>query len=105
MFGCKIGFKNFLHQAKIAINLKEEIDTFLIEVCDNGGGMTKRVMQKIFEPYFTTKHKSQGTGLGLYMSRKIIQERFCGNLEVSNIHNGVSFLITLPKGDREYGQI
>jgi C4-dicarboxylate-specific signal transduction histidine kinase len=87
-----------IHRANITIALNDEKEKLHIIICDNGGGMTKSVMNKIFEPYFTTKHKSQGTGLGLYMSKKIIQERFGGNMRVENIRDGVCFYITLPKG-------
>ena len=87
-----------IHRAKIQVHTYNREKELEIVVCDNGGGMTRSVMGKIFEPYFTTKHKSQGTGLGLYMSKKIIQERFGGNMRVENIRDGVCFYITLPKG-------
>ncbi len=84
-----------IHQAKIEVNLTVEDVLVIIKVSDNAGGMTKSVMQKIFEPYFTTKHKSQGTGLGLYMSRKIIEDKFNGKLDVKNLNGGTCFEISL----------
>jgi signal transduction histidine kinase len=53
-------------------------------------------MPRIFDPYFTTKHQSQGTGLGLHMSFRIITESFKGKLTVQNSENGAKFLIYLP---------
>lgn len=56
----------------------------------------RTLLEKIFEPYFTTKHKSQGTGLGLHMSYKIITETFNGQLYVKNTKNGAQFFIEIP---------
>jgi len=55
-----------------------------IKILDNGGGINKNIINRIFEPYFTTKHQSVGTGLGLSMSDKIIRERHHGIIEVKN---------------------
>ena len=52
---------------------------------DNGGGIADQIISKIFEPYFTTKHQAQGTGLGLYMTHQII-EKMGGQISVSNKH-------------------
>jgi len=60
---------------------------------DNAGGIEKDVLDKIFEPYFSTKHASMGTGLGLYMSRMIIQNSMSGTLEAKNNDDGVCFYI------------
>lgn len=68
-----------------------------IFIHDNAGGVPEAIKEKIFDPYFTTKHESIGTGIGLYMSKKMIQEHFDGTLEVENIANGAMFIITLPK--------
>ena len=89
---------NILHNASDAINskrkkdelrlikitTKQTKDSVLIEIVDNAGGIDKEIIDKIFEPYFTTKHKYQGTGLGLYMTHKIIQTSMKGKITVSN---------------------
>ena len=68
----------------------------IITVEDNAGGIPKHILPKIFEPYFTTKHKTQGTGLGLHMSHKIITKSMHGNLYAKNSDNGAIFYIELP---------
>ena len=59
-------------------------DEYLIKIQDSGGGIDELIIDRIFEPYFTTKHKSQGTGLGLSMVEKIIRERHNGKIVVTN---------------------
>ena len=71
-------------------------NNYSIMICDNGGGISEDIIDKIFEPYFTTKHKSQGTGLGLYISKLIIEENMMGRISVSNINEGACFKIELP---------
>ncbi len=66
------------------INAKIKNNTFIIEIKDNGKGIPLDVIDKVFEPYFTTKHQSQGTGIGLYMSEKIISSHLNGILKVEN---------------------
>ena len=68
----------------IKITTKQIEDSVSIEIIDNAGGIDKDIINKIFEPYFTTKHKYQGTGLGLYMTHKIIQTSMKGKISVSN---------------------
>lgn len=80
----------------IQLDLINEDNNYIISIEDNGGGIPKEVMPKIFDPYFTTKHQSQGTGLGLHMSYRIITESFKGKLYVHNTTNGAKFFIKLP---------
>ncbi len=56
----------------------------IIEMQDSAGGIPEHIINKIFEPYFTTKHQSQGTGLGLYMSHQMIVDHMKGEIFVSN---------------------
>ena len=96
----KDAFKiNDIKNKKITITLKEEhiLDKkySLLEISDNAGGISKENADKIFEPYFTTKHKSQGTGLGLFMSKMIIEKSLDGELIHENIKNGSLFTIKL----------
>jgi signal transduction histidine kinase len=63
---------------------------------DNGGGMETTTLHKIFEPYFSTKEEGKGTGIGLYMSKMIIENSMHGRLVATNIPGGASFVVTLP---------
>lgn len=67
----------------------------IIKICDNGGGCDESIINRIFEPYFSTKYEKNGTGLGLYMSLKIVQEHHNGNIEAVNENGGLCFIITL----------
>lgn len=110
---------NLINNAKDAI-LAEEISGGVIEISieqltneniqikvqDNAGGIKVKEIEKIFEPYFTTKHKSVGTGVGLYMVKQIIEKQLGGKIIVQNLewmskithkkYKGASFEITLP---------
>ncbi|HFU74312.1 MAG TPA: HAMP domain-containing histidine kinase, partial [Helicobacteraceae bacterium] len=86
-----------VHPAMIHIKTAEDDTALHIEICDNAGGIASDVIDKIFEPYFTTKESNSGTGLGLYMSRTIIQEHFMGQLECYNEDGGACFKIVIPK--------
>jgi len=88
----------------IEISAIKKKDTTIVFFKDNGGGIDENIIHKVFEPYFTTKHKSQGTGLGLNMTYNIIQHSFKGTIDLKNsefIHNdkrykGAQFTLTLP---------
>jgi PAS domain S-box-containing protein len=80
----------------IKIDLLKENGKVIISIEDNGGGIHEDILPKIFEPYFTTKHQSQGTGLGLHMSYRIVVESLNGKLWSKNTKNGAKFYIELP---------
>lgn len=72
-------------------------DDHVITVADNGGGIPEDIIHRIFEPYFSTKFGSQGTGIGLYMTKTIIERNMAGEIKVFNQDDGALFQITLPK--------
>jgi len=82
---------------RVRIRLEEGEDTYAIFIEDNAGGIPKEHREKIFEPYFSTKHKSQGTGLGLYIAKMLMQEGLGGDLFATNKGDGASFAIYMPK--------
>jgi len=68
----------------VYINIYEENTFCCIDIHDNAKGIPENIKEKVFEPYFTTKHKSQGTGIGLFMSKEIVNKHFKGQIEASN---------------------
>ena len=117
------GYKDSLKQV-ILIILNNAIDTiskkregiiivkceikdkeFILKIIDSGGGVPEEIIDRIFEPYFTTNHKTQGKGLGLYIAMEIITKQFNGSISVKNVEfeyknkkqKGAEFIIRFPK--------
>ncbi|MEA2049403.1 MAG: ATP-binding protein [Campylobacterota bacterium] len=88
--------ENNINNPWIKLELEKTTDYAIITIEDNAGGIPKNVMPNIFAPYFTTKHQSQGTGLGLHMSYKIITESLKGKIYAKNTQYGAKFFIELP---------
>ncbi len=80
----------------IKIDLKKNKNNILFSIEDNAGGIPEEIISKIFDKYFTTKNSKKGTGLGLYMCKKIITDSFKGTISVTNTNNGAKFIIELP---------
>lgn len=100
----KDAFKSKDYENKvIKVILSKEDKYCVIEIVDNAGGIDENIIDKIFNPYFTTKAKTEGTGLGLYMSKEIVEKHMNGKIEVKNVdteynnvkRKGVSFKIKL----------
>jgi signal transduction histidine kinase len=110
-------FLNILNNAKDAI-LENDVKDRLVHVStasegndnvvyiqDNAGGIPEHIIEKIFDPYFTTKHQSQGTGIGLYMSKDIVEKHMNGSISVKNRktiideheYSGACFRVAIPK--------
>jgi len=79
----------------VQITSKKIENRVLITCCDNGGGIDDELIDKVFNPYFTTKEEGNGTGIGLYMSREIIEKHMDGKMSVFNTDVGVCFSIEL----------
>lgn len=81
----------------ITIALSSSETSLSISIQDNGNGIDDTIIDKIFDPYFTTKGEHNGTGLGLYMTKTIIEEHCKGKLNVINSDEGACFEIMLPR--------
>lgn len=80
---------------KCIISVEKYDKYYNILIQDNGGGIREDIIDKIFEPYFSTKSKN-GTGLGLHMSKVIVETQLNGQLSASNKDDGALFTISLP---------
>ncbi|MGB6018830.1 MAG: HAMP domain-containing sensor histidine kinase, partial [Sulfurimonadaceae bacterium] len=79
----------------ITISAEHQQEQIIIEVCDNGGGIAPKHLSNIFEPYFTTKGKSHGTGLGLYIASSLAKHYLQGDLTVQNRGEGACFTLRI----------
>lgn len=82
---------------RINIEIKEGNNYSIVKISDNAGGIAEKILDKIFEPYFTTRYKTQGTGIGLYMSKNIIERNMYGFINVKNTDEGALFTIKVLK--------
>jgi two-component system, NtrC family, C4-dicarboxylate transport sensor histidine kinase DctB len=91
------------HTAAPAVHIRfyKEQEQVLLEIADNAGGIKEEHLDRIFDPYFTTKHKSVGTGLGLYIAKMIIERSMNGSLTVCNTEAGATFTIGVPFAHRQ----
>ncbi|WP_421716743.1 sensor histidine kinase [Arcobacter arenosus] len=89
--------ENKIENPTINISYKETHDEQIIIIKDNAGGIPKNIIDKIFDPYFTTKEKRNGTGLGLYMCKTIIEKHFKGEIKVKSEKQNTSFKIIINK--------
>ncbi|WP_108063156.1 PAS domain-containing sensor histidine kinase [Poseidonibacter lekithochrous] len=93
------------HEKCVFLDLTSDENNYYIKITDNGNGIKKENLEKIFDPYFTTKHKSQGTGIGLYMTYQIIIKHIKTEIDVRNVefeykgktYKGACFSIAIPK--------
>ncbi len=85
----------------IRITASTEGDDLAVTVSDNGGGIPEVLLEKIFDPYFTTKKKTGGTGIGLHIIRAIIEEHMNGTISVHNDKDGAVFVIRIPRYQKE----
>ena len=79
----------------INVNVLLEDEQTVVTVSDNGGGIACDIIENIFDPYFTTKEQGKGTGIGLFMSKTIIEEHMGGSLTVCNTDSGAQFKIRI----------
>ncbi len=81
----------------ITIKLSHVKKYIVISIKDNASGIEENILPKIFDPYFTTKHQSQGTGLGLFTSREDMEKYLKGKIEVNTSSEGTEFSLIMPK--------
>ena len=81
----------------IKIKTISEVKFVKIIISDNAGGIPEKIIDKIFDAYFSTKDEKNGTGLGLYMSKMIVENHMNGNLDVVSKNSSTTFTITIPK--------
>ncbi len=102
-----------LDKKRILIITKQTKRKVIINIIDNGGGIKDDIITKIFDPYFTTKHKSMGTGIGLYMSKQLVERHMNGKIYCKSIKHkfgtkklfdSAIFSVELPLEEKNYEQ-
>ena len=97
----------------IHIIAKQNTESIFVNVIDNGGGINSDIIPKVFDPYFTTKHKSVGTGIGLYMSKQMVEKHMHGKITCKNIRHKLGtknffactmFTIEIPKKQIDFNE-
>ncbi len=82
-----------VHEPRIVVRMSTENNRMVLTIADNGGGIDKSIIDKVFDPYFTSKGPSHGTGLGLFIAKTIIEKSMNGKLSVHNTGEGAEFRI------------
>lgn len=82
-------------QGRVAVTITNTADYVTITVSDNGGGIPAEIVDRIFDPYFSTKDQGKGSGVGLYMSKLIIENNMKGCLYAQNLQDGAMFTVEL----------
>lgn len=85
-----------IDQGMISILFRCKNNQGIVEVFDNGGGISDTIIDNIFNPYFTTKHDAYGTGIGLYIAKNIIESRMKGSIRAKTLNHGSCFTIKVP---------
>ncbi len=83
--------ENQIEYKEISISAKQKKDQVVFKLSDNAGGIPVAIIDRIFEPYYTTKEEGRGTGIGLYMSKMIVEENMHGIMQVRNNESGAEF--------------
>ncbi len=84
-------------ESEIHLSVNMDSHYIIITIQDNGCGIPKEIINKIYDPYFTTKHKAKGTGLGLYILKMIIEQTIQGKIEINSSNKGTICNINIPK--------
>ena len=87
-----------INDARVIITICSEDDCAVVTIADNAGGIPEEIINKVFDPYFTTKGPQLGTGVGLFMSKTIIEKNMGGRLAVRNTATGAEFRIEVGNG-------
>lgn len=95
---------NDILEKNIDVVIEDDKDSVVTRICDSGGGISDEIIALVFDPYFSTKDEKTGTGLGLYMSKTIVEKHLKGTISVHNSPKGACFTIRLPQNSSKQGK-